>query len=172
MAFATTAGLPWDKKGSYPLWGDSFLFCADNPMTSKKVEHIMGQQCVERFFPILSPDDQTAKNVLLQSFMHNTSDGIVIMDLDGRVLVVNRASEFMHGWKSEEVAGKVLPMTPPHLMEEAMALHQKVLAGEKVNAYETYNLKKDGSLIHVSVSISLIKDSQGTIIALILSLIH
>lgn len=127
----------------------------------------MEQQCVEGFLSILSPDDQTAKNVLLQSFMHNTSNGIVIMDLNGRVLAVNRAFEFMHGWTSEEVTGKILPMIPPHLMEETMVLHQKVLAGKKVNDYETSSLRKDGSLIHVCVTISLIKDSQGNIIALI-----
>jgi PAS domain S-box-containing protein len=127
----------------------------------------MGQQCVEEFFPILSLDDQRAKNELLQSFMYNTSDGMVIMDLDGRVLVVNRAFEFLHGWTSEEVTGKILPMTPSYLMEESMVLHQRVLAGKKVNGYETCKLRKDGSLIHVSVTISLIKDSQDTTIALI-----
>lgn len=127
----------------------------------------MGQQCVKNFFLIQSPDDQTVKNVLLQSFMHNTLDGIIIMDLEGRVLEVNRASEFMHGWTNEEVIGKILPMTPPHLMEQSLVLHQKVLAGEKVNDYETSSLRKDGSLIHVSVTTSLIKDSQGNNIALI-----
>jgi PAS domain S-box-containing protein len=127
----------------------------------------MRQQCVKDFFPILSPDDQTAKNVLLQSFMHNTSDGIVIMDLDGRVLAVNRAFEFMHGWTSEEVIGKLLPMTPPYLMEEAKVLHRKVLAGEKVNGYETCNLRKDDSQFHVSVTISPIKDSEGNVIAFV-----
>ncbi|WP_373232407.1 PAS domain S-box protein [Cohnella sp.] len=127
----------------------------------------MEQQCARKLSAILSPHDQTAKNELLQSFMYNTSDGIVIMDLEGRVLAVNHAFEFMYGWSSEEVVGKILPTTPPYQMVDSMVLHHKTLAGMKVNDYKTCNLRKDGNLIHVSVTISPIKNSQGNIIALI-----
>ncbi|MEX2103965.1 MAG: PAS domain S-box protein, partial [Bacilli bacterium] len=114
----------------------------------------MELQCLRGFSSILSADGQIEKNVLFQSFMDNTSDTIVVMDLNGSVLAVNRAFELLHGWTNDEVIGKILPMTPPYLMEEAKVLHRKVVAGEKVNGYETCNLRKDGSLIHVSVTIS------------------
>lgn len=127
----------------------------------------MGLHGVKDCFPILSPVEQIAANELLQSFIHNTSDAIVIMDVDGRVIVVNHAFESMHGWTNEEVTGRILPMTPPQLMEEAMSLHQKALEGQEVNGYETCNLRKDGCLIHVSATISLLKDSQNNTIALI-----
>jgi two-component system sporulation sensor kinase A len=107
----------------------------------------------------------TVYEQLMKSFMTHSSDGIVVVDLEGKVLEVNQAFEKLHGWKKEEVVGTVLPMTPPHLLEEARELHERVLAGRTVNGYETYKLKKDGTLFHASVSISPILDAEGRITA-------
>jgi two-component system sporulation sensor kinase A len=104
---------------------------------------------------------------LLKSFMTHSSDGIVVVDLEGKVLDVNRAFETMHGWTKEEVLGTVLPMTPPHLLDEARKLHELVLSGKSVNGYETFKMKKDGSMFHASVTISPVVDAEGSVIALV-----
>lgn len=104
---------------------------------------------------------------LLESFMAHSSDGIVVVDLEGKVLEVNRAFETMHGWTKEEAVGAVLPMTPAHLLEEDKLLHAQVLAGKHVTGYETYKLKKDGTMFPASVSISPITDEAGGVIAFV-----
>ncbi|GAA3407883.1 PAS domain S-box protein [Paenibacillus hodogayensis] len=104
---------------------------------------------------------------LLESFMTYTSDGIVVVDLDGKVLEVNRAFETLHGWTREEAIGMLLPMTPAHMHDEVRQLYGEVAAGRDVNGYETVKLKKDGSWFHASVTLSPIKDDLGRVIALI-----
>ncbi len=111
-------------------------------------------------------EELRATKELLESFLANTTDGVIIIDLDGKVLAANRAFETLHGWTRDEVIGKILPMTPPHLMNEAKQLHDQVLAGKSVNGVETYKLRKDGSQFHASVTISPIKDQDGDVIAL------
>ncbi len=49
---------------------------------------------------------------LITSFLDICSDGVVIVDLEGKVLGVNKKFEELHGWTEEEVIGQILPMTP------------------------------------------------------------
>ncbi|MEF3303041.1 PAS domain S-box protein [Paenibacillus sp. GYB003] len=104
---------------------------------------------------------------LLASFMSWTSDGIVIVDLEGKVIDVNRAFETLHGWSRDEIIGATMPMTPPHLLEESRELHRRVLSGSYVNGYETMKLRKDGSLFHASVTLSPVMDDDGNVVALV-----
>lgn len=107
------------------------------------------------------------QNELLMSFMAHTSDGIVVVDLDGRILEVNGAFEAMHGWKREEVLGKTLPMTPPQLIEQTRKLYADILSGQDGSGYETIRTKKDGSQFQASITISPIKASDGRVIAFV-----
>ncbi|MDF2959392.1 MAG: two-component system sensor histidine kinase [Paenibacillus sp.] len=104
---------------------------------------------------------------LLHSFVMNTTDGIVIVDKDGKVLQVNHAFEKLHGWKQEELIGGKMPMVPSFLMEEAKQIHAKVSSGQTVSDFETYKLKKDGSIFPVSVTVSPLKDSAGNVIGFV-----
>lgn len=104
---------------------------------------------------------------LFASFMTHTSDGIVIVDLQGKVLDVNQAFERLHGWTREEMIGKTLPIVPSYKVTEGKELYRLVLDGKSVNGYESYRLKKDGSLLYVSTSITPIWDEEGRIIAII-----
>lgn len=104
---------------------------------------------------------------MVKSFMTFSTDGIVIVDLEGRVLDVNPAFERLHGWTREEVIGTILPMTPPHLVDEAKKMHTEIMEGNSVGGFETLKLRKDGTMFYASVSISPVKDQQGKIIALV-----
>ncbi|MCR8629668.1 PAS domain S-box protein [Paenibacillus radicis (ex Xue et al. 2023)] len=104
---------------------------------------------------------------LLHSFVENTTDGIVIVDRQGLVIQINEAFERLHGWKPEEVIGKALPMVPDFLLEEAKQIHHEVSSGKMVCDYETYKLRKDGSIFPVSVTVSALKDSTGNIIGFV-----
>lgn len=104
---------------------------------------------------------------LFNSFMNLTSDGIVIVDLNGTVLEVNEKFEELHGWKREEVIGKVLPMTPDDFKEEALRLYRRLEKGAEFSGIETIKLRKDGSSFYASVTISPIKDDEGNVIAFI-----
>ncbi|MFC6230806.1 PAS domain S-box protein [Paenibacillus allorhizosphaerae] len=104
---------------------------------------------------------------LMDSFMNLTSDSIVVVNLDGTVLDVNRKFEELHGWAKEEVIGKVLPMTPEDQKEEVLRLYKRIAEGEPYAGVETIKLRNGGSTFYASVTISPIKDERGNVVAFV-----
>lgn len=109
----------------------------------------------------------TTYTTLLESIFHLTSDGIVVVDLEGRVLEINKKFEELHGWTREEVIGKVLPMTPENDRAGAYELYRRILNGEQFSGLEALKLRKDGSKFYADVTISPVKDESGNIIAFV-----
>jgi two-component system, sporulation sensor kinase A len=102
---------------------------------------------------------------LLESYVNNTSDAIIVNDVDGRVLQVNTAFENMYGWKQSDIAGALLPLYPEELRLEYTEMIDRVLANEAITDYDTLHIRSDGSAIPVSLTISPIKDAKGRMIA-------
>jgi len=99
--------------------------------------------------------------------MNLTSDGIVLVDVNGKVHEVNKKFEELHGWERDEVVGTVLPMVPDHYKEQAFKLYQSLVDGQLVSDFETIKLRKDGSTFYANVTVSPVKDKQGTVIGFI-----
>jgi PAS domain S-box-containing protein len=96
--------------------------------------------------------------------IENTQDGVVSNDLEGRVLSWNRGAEKIYGYSEAETMGKSVEMfTPPGSDYELPPILKKLEAGEMVRNYPTLGLRKDGSIINVSLTVSPIKDSNGNI---------
>ncbi|MFD0694709.1 PAS domain S-box protein [Paenibacillus sp. GCM10027628] len=104
---------------------------------------------------------------LMDSFMDLTSDGIVVVDLEGKVIEVNKGFEELHGWTREEVIGKVLPMTPEECKEDVFRLYERIIAGEQFSNQESLKMRKDGSSFIANVTISTLKDENGKVVAFV-----
>lgn len=101
----------------------------------------------------------------LASIVENSNDAITGKDLEGTVLSWNQGAEDVYGYKAEEIIGKSMVMLVPSGHEDEIpSLLKKVGLGEKIEHYETVRVRKDGRHIDVSLTISPIKDSNGTII--------
>jgi PAS domain S-box-containing protein len=99
------------------------------------------------------------------ALIESSEDAIVTQSLEGRIMTWNPGAERLYGYRSEEVAGRVLAMVvPPERAGELERLRARVQRGEHIEYHETVRLRKDGARIAVSVSISPIKDSAGRII--------
>ncbi|WP_219837288.1 PAS domain-containing sensor histidine kinase [Paenibacillus sp. R14(2021)] len=107
------------------------------------------------------------KEYLVNSFMQLTSDGIVIVDVNGTVLEVNRKFEELHGWTRDEVIGQVLPMTPDQDKEDVFRLYRSLINGEQSKNFEALKLRKDGSTFYANVAVSPLIDNEGTVIGFI-----
>jgi PAS domain S-box-containing protein len=71
----------------------------------------------------------------------------------------------MFGYTAEEVVGKsVTVLIPPNQIDEEPAILEKLRRGERIDHYETVRMRKDGTLLDVSLTVSPIKDLDGTII--------
>ncbi|MCG3121865.1 MAG: Sensor histidine kinase RcsC [Phycisphaerales bacterium] len=102
-------------------------------------------------------------SALLKSIVENTSDAIVTKNLHGIITSWNAGAERVFGYTAKEVCGKSITILIPHgrLQEEALIL-SRVSQGERVTL-DTERLTKAGRLIHVSVSVSPVRDDHGVI---------
>jgi PAS domain S-box-containing protein len=87
---------------------------------------------------------------------------LVEFGLDTRIRLWNPAAERIFGWTAEEMIGRGgLPMAPDAKREESEELFTRVLAGESVNDYETVRMRKDGTLVAVSIAAAPVRDASG-----------
>lgn len=107
------------------------------------------------------------KEHLINSLMNLTTDGIVVVDVTGTVLEVNKKFEELHGWTRKEVIGEVLPMTPDIYKEDALKLYQSLINGEQIKNFEAVKLRKDGSTFYANVTVSPLIDNEGIVIGFV-----
>jgi PAS domain S-box-containing protein len=102
----------------------------------------------------------------LAAIVESSDDAIVSKDLDGIIQSWNKGAERVFGWTSQEIIGKpVTILFPPDRYDEEPEILARIRQGERVDHYETVRKKKDGSLIDVSLTVSPVRDENGTIIA-------
>ncbi len=111
-------------------------------------------------------DDVRETNQFLESIINHTSDSIHILDSAGKVVRVNPAFERTFGWSAQEIVGKEIPFVPFYLLSMVKERRSEVLTGEHYSSLETHRLRKDGRLIDVSISLSPIRDSKGTVVGI------
>jgi PAS domain S-box-containing protein len=104
------------------------------------------------------------KNLLFASIVNSTLDAILSKDLNGTITSWNYGAEKLFGYAAQEIIGKnISTIIPAHLQEEEKMIIEKIKSGEQVDHYETERIRKDGTIVEVSLTISPIKDSAGNI---------
>jgi two-component system sensor kinase FixL len=101
----------------------------------------------------------------LASIVESSDDAIVGKTLDGVVMTWNRAAEAMFGYAAAEIVGQPITLlVPPDRRHEQAMILARLRRGEPLRHHETVRLRKDGSEVAVSLSISPITDASGRII--------
>ena len=99
------------------------------------------------------------------AIVESSNDAIVGQKLDGTIVTWNAAAERMFGYTAEEARGQsVSILLPPDRADEMPRIIQAIRRGEPVQHYETERVCKDGTRIHVSLTVSPIKDAAGRIV--------
>lgn len=112
-------------------------------------------------------EDLRSMKEYLESFVNHTSDAIHVTDLKGNVLSVNKAFETMFGRQQDELLGLPLDNVPDDGMQPDDAeFRGRVLGGETITGFETIRLGRNGQAIHLSVTVSGIRDQYGEIISI------
>ncbi len=99
----------------------------------------------------------------LESILKYSTDMIITTDLTGRIVTFNEGAEQMLGYTREEVIGKLMSDYYFHKGDRDKILNL-IQSEEMLANYETQLVRKDGGLIDISLSISLLKDKYGRII--------
>ncbi len=93
----------------------------------------------------------------------DSSDAIIISKtLKGIISSWNRGAERVYGYKAKEVIG--LPINiivPSDLKKELKTFTKRIMAGQRVENFETRRICKDGSMVEVSLSLSGIMNEKG-----------
>ena len=107
------------------------------------------------------------ENQKLANVVETSDDGIITKSLEGTVLSWNKGAEQIYGYHKKEIIGKNISiLAPPELKNEIEELIVKIKLNEKVHHYETVRLKKDGTPIDVSITLSPIFDDTGKLVAI------
>jgi len=99
----------------------------------------------------------------LESILKYSSDMIITTDLEGRIVTFNEGAERMLGYKREEVIGKYMA-DYYYRREDRQKILELIKEKKMVTNYETQLVRKDGKVIDISLSISLLRDEHGKVI--------
>ena len=139
-------------------WGGCFLVTA-SPIKDES-GNILGSIHVAR--DINEGKKTEEKLQRLAGVVESSDDAIITKSFEGIITSWNRGAEQIYGYSAEEVIGESISiLEPPKLSRETERLVNKIKNREKVDHYETLRLKKDGTLINVSVTLSPVFDTSG-----------
>jgi PAS domain S-box-containing protein len=102
---------------------------------------------------------------LLAAIVKSSDDAIIGKDLDGKITSWNKAAQKMYDYSPEEIIGNSISiLLPSKHADDLDQIMSKIKNGESIKQYDTVRRRKDGKLIDVSLFISPILDSDGTVI--------
>ena len=105
------------------------------------------------------------QRAFLAAIVDSSNDAIISKTLDGKITSWNRAAEALFGYTAAEMIGTpVTRLFPEDRLAEEADILERVRAGYATEHYETIRVKKDGTPVDVSVTVSPIRDSGGTVI--------
>ena len=113
--------------------------------------------------PAPDVDDLTA--LRLAAIVESSDDAIVSKNLDGIVTSWNSGAERMFGYSAEEVIGKPITIIiPADRQDEEREILGRIRRGERLDHFETFRRRKDGTVFTISLTVSPIKNAQGRIV--------
>ena len=102
---------------------------------------------------------------LLSAIIASSDDAIISKDLNGNITSWNPASERIFGFTAQEAIGKHISIIiPSDKLHEEDHIIAQIKSGNKIEHFETERQRKDGKRIFISVTISPVKDYNGTIV--------
>ncbi len=101
----------------------------------------------------------------LAAIVESSDDAIISISLEGIITSWNRGAEQIFGFTSIEVLGRsITVLSPIDRFDETPRILARLWTGERLEHYETVRRAKDGRLIHVSLTISPMRDRSERIV--------
>jgi PAS domain S-box-containing protein len=109
--------------------------------------------------------DEGQVRSLLAAIVESSVDAIASLTMDGIVTSWNSGAEALFGYTAEEMTGRhVSVLYPPDRTEELQPILAQIRRGRQVHHFETQRIRKDGTVIDVSLSVSPIRGEGGVIV--------
>jgi PAS domain S-box-containing protein len=102
---------------------------------------------------------------LLASIVDSSDDAIVSKTLDGVITSWNAGAERLFGYTSDEAIGQNISLIIPlNRRDEETSILARLRRGERIEHFDTTRVRKDGTAIEISLTISPVRDAAGKII--------
>jgi diguanylate cyclase (GGDEF)-like protein/PAS domain S-box-containing protein len=99
------------------------------------------------------------------AIVESTPDGVLTIGLDGTILTWNRGAEELYGYGPEEIIGKNMSLLDTdEVADERLSAMTMIAVGETIRDFEIVRRRRDGSLVHVSLTGSPIYGDDGTVV--------
>ena len=101
---------------------------------------------------------------LMASIVESSGDAIISKTLEGVITSWNSGAERIFGYTAKEAIGQSMSLViPVDRMTEEETLLEKLRRGERIEHFDTVRVRKDGTLLDISLTISPVRDSANII---------
>jgi PAS domain S-box-containing protein len=90
----------------------------------------------------------------MSAIVESSDDAIISQDLDGIITSWNGGAESLFGYTEQEAIGKPATiLIPQERQDEEIEILERIRSGQRVKPYETVAVRKDGSLMDISLAV-------------------
>jgi two-component system cell cycle sensor histidine kinase/response regulator CckA len=101
----------------------------------------------------------------MAAVVESSYDAIISLTPQGIILTWNHGAQRIFGYSAKEAMGQsILFLSPPDLPVEDARLLEMVRLSDTVEHFQTIRLKKDGTHVHIALTLSPIKDLNGQVV--------
>ncbi|MBR0711721.1 PAS domain S-box protein [Bradyrhizobium liaoningense] len=156
------AEIPIDASGETGMLARAFArMVEETKAKTSALEH----EIEERRRTEAARDDLAVRERLFSAAVQSSDDSIVMQTLEGNIIGWNAAAERLYGYSAGEAVGQPTSiLLPPDRREEGKDYLRRIARGERIEHFETVRLRKDGTPVEISVSLSPIRGPSGEII--------
>src|SRR5579862_763428 len=102
---------------------------------------------------------------LLASIVQSSDDAIVSKNIKGIIISWTQGAQRLFGYTAAKVIGQSINiLIPPEHVDEEPRILARLRRGERVDHFETIRVRKDGTRLNISLTISPVKDPQGMVV--------
>ena len=122
-------------------------------------------QTIVNYRDVTQPREVDEARLRLAAIVESSEDAIIGKDDHGIIHSWNVGAEKLFGYTAEEMIGSsVRVLLPADRAQEENEILSRIKQGETVSHIETIRRRKNGQFIHVSLTISPIRDNTGKIV--------
>ncbi|MBS4025857.1 MAG: PAS domain S-box protein [Clostridia bacterium] len=98
----------------------------------------------------------------LAVIVRDSQDAITMLDLQGKILAWNPGAKKIYGWsEAEALTMNIQELVPKSRNNEALEMLNKLSRLEKIEPFQTQRLSKNGKIVDVGVTVSLLVNEAG-----------
>jgi PAS domain S-box-containing protein len=113
----------------------------------------------------LALENKVEAQSLLAAIVASSDDAIVSKTLEGRITSWNKGAERLFGYPAHEAIGQSIHLiVPPEGREQVAEILDRIRHGERVEHLDVVRVRKDGTRINVSLTVSPVHDRHGHVI--------